>query len=132
MSFFRTIEKRRERRREKQMREKTERKEEREQAEKKDKTSLKKMMRYTAKKFLWLVNYSLSFSKKDSSKETFIKILGCFVILNCISLSFFMVSSFLELVLTNPLLLFGSLAFTVLFIFKTEIRAMIREEFNNK
>ena len=132
MSFFKTIEKRIERRREKQMRKKIERKERREQNEKQDQISLKKMFRYTLKKALWLINYSLSFSKKDSNKEIGIKVLGCFVILNCISLSFFIASTLLELILTKPLLLFGALAFTVLFLFKKEIRGLIREELNNK
>ncbi|MDE0092361.1 MAG: hypothetical protein OXN83_03635 [Oligoflexia bacterium] len=132
MSFFKMLEKKIERRREKEMREKIERKERREREEKQAQVSLKKMMRYTAKKFLWLVNYSISFSKKDSKKEILIKVLGCFVILNCICLSFFIVSSLLELMLTKPLLLFGSLAFTILFLFKSEIRGMIQEELNNK
>ena len=99
-----------------------------EREEKQDKTDLRKMFKYTAKKMLWLINYSLSFSKKDSGKEIGIKLLGCFVILQCISVSFFIVSSLLELVATKPLLFFGTLVFTVLFLFKKEIRGLIREE----
>ena len=128
MSFLKVIEKKEDKRKTKQKKEQRERKEKWEQSEKEYKKSLNKMLRYTAKKFLWLITYSLSFSKRDSSKEILIKLLGCFVILNCISLSFFIVSSLLELVLTNPLLLLGTLAFTILFLFKTEIRGLIREE----
>ena len=132
MSFFKIMEKKEDKRKIKLKKEQRERKEKIEQENKQDKKSLKKIFRYTARKALWLINYSLSFSKKDSNKEIGIKVLGCFVILNCISLSFFIVSSLLELILTNPLLLFGALAFTVLFLFKNEMRGLIREELNNK
>ena len=124
MNFLKTIEKRKERRKVKQMREKIQRKERREQDEKQDQISLKKMFRYMLKKALWLISYSLSFSKKDSGKETFIKFLGCLVILNCISLSVVIISSLLGLILMHPILFTGVLILA-LFIFKKEIKALI-------
>ena len=132
MSFFKVLEKREEKRKTRELKKKIERKERNEKEEKQNKQSVKKMLRYTAKKSLWLINYALSFSKKDTNKEILIKLLACFVILQCISLSFFIFVSLLELILTKPLLLFGALVFTILFLFKSEIRGLIREELNNK
>ena len=94
--------------------------------EKTEKTDIKKMITYTVKKVLWLINYSLSFSKKDSGKEIGIKLLGCFVILQCISLSFFIVSNLLSLILMNPVLTLGVLILAVLFMFKKEIKSFLK------
>ena len=89
-----------------------------EKSQKKDKPDIKKMLRYTAKKILWLVNYSLSFSKKDTRKEIGIKILGCIVILHSISLLFFIISKLLEIFFLSPLFVIGFLILTGAFFFK--------------
>ena len=102
-----------------------------ESQEKQDKTDLKKMFKYTAKKILWLINYSLSFSKKDSGKEIGIKLLGCLVILQCISLSFFIVSGVLSLILMNPFLTIGILILAFLFMFKKEIKVFLNPKQKN-
>ena len=93
--------------------------------QKEEKPDIKKMLRYTVKKVLWLVNYALSFSKKDSGKEIGIKLLACFVILQSISLSFFMLSSLLNIILMNPILTVGFLIFLSVFFFKKEIKSFI-------
>ena len=141
MSFLKTIEKRVERRGQKEKKEKRERKEKMEKEMKEDKKSLEKMFRYTLKKALWLINYSLSFSKKDSSKEIGIKLVACFVILQVISLTFFMISTLFQVILLNPVFSFGLLVLTAIFILKKEIRVFLKSnkkdfiskklEFNN-
>jgi len=59
---------------------------EQEEQVKKEKPDIRKMLKYTAKKVLWLVNYSLSFSRKDTSKEILIKLFGSVVLLQSLSL----------------------------------------------
>ena len=44
-----------------------------EKSQKKDKPDMKKMLRYTTKKILWLVNYSLSFFKKRHKERNWNK-----------------------------------------------------------
>ncbi len=89
--------------------------------QKNNKTNIKKMLNYTVKKVLWLINYSLSFSEKDTSKQISIKLLGCFVVLNCISIILFTLFSFLEIILSNPLFSLGLLIIIGVFNFKKEI-----------
>ena len=100
--------------------------------QKKNKSNMKKMLIYTAKKILWLINYSLSFSKKDSGKEIGIKILGCFVILQSVSLLFFIILSLLEIIFLNPLSTLGFFALTVVFFFKKEIKLLTQGRKNEK
>ena len=92
--------------------------------QKKEKPGIKKMLIYTAKKILWLTNYSLSFSKKDAGKEIGIKILGCFVILQSISLLFFIILNLLEIILLNPLSTLGFFVLAGVFFFKKEIKSL--------
>ena len=88
---------------------------------KQDKPDIKKMWKYTAKKILWLTNYSLSFSEKDTGKQITIKILGCLVLLHSISLIFFITSSLLEIILLNPFFTLGLFLLILFILFKKEI-----------
>ena len=97
-------------------------------SQKEENLDIKKSLKYTAKKIFWLVNYSLSFSKKDNGKEIGIKLLGCFVILQSVFLVFFMVSSLLGIVLMNPILTIGLLILTALFFLKKEIKSFIKSK----
>ena len=92
------------------------------------KPDIRKMLKYTAKKILWLVNYSLSFSKKDEGKEIGIKILGCLVILQSLSLLFFIIFRLLEIILINPFLILGFFILTGIFIFKKEIKNFLNSK----
>lgn len=89
-----------------------------------EKPDIKKMMRYTAKKILWITNYSLSFSRKDGRKEILIKLLGCAVLLQCLSLiiSFFL--NMTQIFLINPFATFNLLFLILVFIFKKEINSL--------
>ena len=89
-------------------------------------STIKKTMRYTVRKILWLVNYSLSFSKEDTGKEIGIKILGCIVILQSVSLLFVIVSSVLGIIFTNPLFTIGLLILIGAFLFKKEIKLVLK------
>ena len=93
---------------------------------KEDKTDIKKMTKYTVKKILWLINYSLSFSKKDTGKEIGIKLLGCFVILQSISISFLVISSFLQVILIHPILTLGIFLLISGLVFKKEISYFLK------
>ena len=96
------------------------------QTKKEDKPAIKQMIKYTIKKFLWLVNYSLSFSSKDSGKEIGIKILGCFVILHSLSILFFIITSILETILLNPLFTLGLFLLIVIFFLKKEVKQFLK------
>lgn len=100
--------------------------------QKKEKPHIKTMLIYTIKKILWLINYSLSFSKKDTGKEIGIKILGCFVILQSVSLLFFIILSLLKIVFLNPLSTLGFFVLTGVFFFKKEIKILTQGRKNEK
>ena len=89
-----------------------------------DKPNIRKMMKYTVKKILWVTNYSLSFSKKDLRKEILIKFLGCAVILQTLSLIVSFSLNPVEIFLVNPFATFGLLFLTLVFIFKKEINSL--------
>ncbi len=97
-----------------------------ENLKKKDRLDIRKMLKYTAKKILWLINYSLSFSKKDKGKEIGIKILGCIVIIQSIYLLFFIFSSLIEIIFTYHFLTLGFLILIAVFIFKKEIKFTLK------
>ena len=86
-----------------------------------EKPDIRKMMKYTAKKILWVTNYSLSFSKKDETKEIFIKLLGCVIILQCLSLIISFSLNTAQIFLSSPFSACGFLFLTGIFIFKKEI-----------
>ena len=100
----------------------------RQEQTKTEKPDIRKMFRYTAKKALWLLNYSLSFSKRDTGKEIGIKVLGCFVILQSISFLFFVSFSLLEIILINPFLTLGLFILTGVFVFKKEIKELFHSK----
>ena len=86
-----------------------------------EKPDIRKMMKYTAKKVLWMTSYSLSFSKKDTGKEILIKLLGCAVILQSLSLIVFFSISAVQIFLVNPTSVFGLLFLALVALFKKEI-----------
>ena len=90
-----------------------------------EKPDIRKMMKYTAKKILWVTNYSLSFSKKDTKKEILIKLLGCAVLLQCLSLIFSFSLNTFEIFLASPFSAFGLLFLIGVFIFKKEISSFL-------
>ena len=94
--------------------------------QKEDKPAIKQMIKYTIKKLLWLVNYSLSFSSKDSGKEIGIKILGCLVILHSLSILFFIITSILEIILLNSLFTLGLFLLILIFFFKKEVKQFLK------
>ena len=100
--------------------------------QKTEKENIKPMLVYTAKKILWLVNYSLSFSKKDNGKEIGIKLLGCLIILQSISLFFIIVSTLLETILINPILTFGVIILGVVLVFKKEVSYFLKPKNQKK
>ena len=85
------------------------------------KPDIRKMMEYTAKKVLWMTSYSLSFSKKDTGKEILIKLLGCAVILQSLSLIIFFSLNAVQIFLINPISVFGLLFLALVALFKKEI-----------
>ena len=89
-----------------------------------NKPDIRKMVKYTAKKILWLTNYSLSFSRKDERKEIFIKLLGCVVILQSLSLIFSFSLNTMEIFLINPFATLSLLFLLLVFIFKKEINSL--------
>ena len=89
-----------------------------------DKPNIRKMMKYTAKKILWITNYSLSFSRKDERKEILIKLLGCVVILQSLSLIFSFSLNTMEIFLINPFATLSLLFLILVFIFKKEINSL--------
>ena len=100
----------------------------RQEQTKTEKPDIRKMFRYTAKKVLWLLNYSLSFSKRDTGKEIGIKVLGCFLILQSISVLFFVSFSLLEIILINPFFTLGLFILTGVFVFKKEIKELFHSK----
>lgn len=88
-----------------------------------EKPDIRKMMKYTVKKILWVTNYSLSFSRKDNGKEIFIKLLGCVVLLQCLSLIVSFSLNMTQIFLINPFATFGLLFLILVFIFKKEINS---------
>lgn len=89
-----------------------------------EKPNIRKMMKYTAKKILWVTNYSLSFSRKDSKKEILIKLLGCAVLLQCLSLTVSFSLNTVQIFLINPFATLGLLFLFLVFIFKKEINSL--------
>jgi len=87
------------------------------------KPNIRKMMKYTAKKILWVTNYSLSFSRKDSGKEILIKLLGCAVLLQCLSLIVSFSLNAVQIFLINPFATFSLLFLFLVFIFKKELNS---------
>ena len=86
-----------------------------------EKPDIRKMIKYTAKKVLWVINYSLSFSKKDTNKEILIKLLGCALILQSIALILYFVLKATQIVSFNPFFSFCFLILTGAFVFKKEL-----------
>ena len=93
-----------------------------------EKPDIRKMMKYTAKKIIWVTNYSLSFSKKDSRKEILIKLLGCIVILQSVSLILSFVLKAIRTVSFNPFFSFCFLILTGAFVFKKEFKSFCKSE----
>ena len=88
---------------------------------KSEKPDIRKMIKYTAKKILWVTNYSLSFSRKDEAKEILIKLLGCLVILQFVSLVLSFILKGAKIVSFNPFFSFGFLILFGMLIFKKEV-----------
>ena len=91
-----------------------------------EKPNIRKMLKYTAKKILWVTCYSLSFSKKDTGKEILIKLLGCMVLLKGLFLMLSFALNAVRLVLENTLSSIGFLILTGAFIFKREMKSMFQ------
>ena len=97
------------------------------QEQRRDKSDINKMLKYTAKKVLWLINYSLSFSEKNTGRQIGIKILACLVLLHCFSMLFFVIFSLLEIILLTPFFALGLFVLIGVFIFKKEVIQFLRK-----
>ena len=91
-----------------------------------EKPDLKKMMRYTVKKILWVTNYSLSFSRKDETKELLIKLLGCVIILQSISVGLSFILKATQIASLNPLFSFSFLILFGTLVFKKELNSLFK------
>lgn len=91
-----------------------------------EKPNIRKMMKYTVKKILWITNYSLSFSRKDERKEILIKLLGCIVILQSVSLILSFILKVTRIVSINPFFSSGLLMLTGTFLFKKELSSFLK------
>ncbi|MCY4512567.1 MAG: hypothetical protein OXB86_02635 [Bdellovibrionales bacterium] len=91
-----------------------------------EKPDIRKMMKYTIKKILWVTNYSLSFSRKDEKKEILIKLLGCVVILQSVSLILSFVLKVTRIVSINPFFSSGLLMLAGVILFKKELSSFLK------
>ena len=91
-----------------------------------EKPDIKKMMKYTVKKILWVTNYSLSFSKKDETKEILIKLMGCVVILQGVSLILSFILKGVKILFLNPVFSSCLLVLAGTFVFKKEIGSFLK------
>ena len=92
-----------------------------------EKSDIRKMMKYTAKKILWVTNYSLSFSVRNTRKEILIKLLGCAVILQSLSLIVSFSLNTTRIFLANPVSAFALLFLTLAALFKKEIISLFKK-----